>query len=177
MPHIQESHPEPNERKNMPVFDSKKAETPIYELLTGDYPFEIVAVDNVISQGAKTRGSDVRDVKLKFYCDKTFAQPAAQWTESFIAHESTEWKYFVFSKCVGFEFKDGENFDITAEWIGRRGWATCRPQSTSNKENIDPATGKPKQFNSVLAFITNKEKLAPNAQAVKPKEEDDLPPF
>jgi hypothetical protein len=162
----------------MPKFDSKKAETPIYELLTGDFPFEIVAVDNAIQNGSgKTRGSDVRECKLKFFKDKTFTQPVAQWTENFIAHESTEWKYFVFSKCVGLEFKDGEEFDIDSSWIGRRGWAQCRPEATTNQANIDPETVKPKRFNRVAVFITNKEKLAPNPQAKPVVEDEDLPPF
>lgn len=150
----------------MPKFDSKKAETPVFELLNGDYPFEIVAVDNAISKGAKTNGSDIREVKLKFFADKTFTTPRAQWTEDFIYHDSTEWKVFVFSKCVGLEPKDGEEIDISESWIGMRGWATCRPKETSNKENIDPATGKTKRFNEVLAFITNKEKLPRNPAVV-----------
>lgn len=174
MPHIQESHPEPNERTNMPKFDSKKAETPIYELLTGDFPFEIVAVDNGVSKGQKTNGSDVREVKLKFFADKTFTVLRAQLTEDFIYHDSTEWKVFVFARCVGFDPKDGEELDIGTSWVGRRGWATCRPQETSNKTNIDPETGRPKRYNGVLAFITNKEKLPPNVVA---KDDDDLPPF
>jgi hypothetical protein len=174
MPRIQESHPEPNERTNMPKFDSKKAETPVYELLTGDYPFEIVAVDSGISNGPKTKGCDTREVKVKFFADKTFVVPRAQWTEDFIYHESTEWKVFVFSRCVGLDPKDGEELDIDDSWIGRRGWATCRPEATSNKDNIDQETGKPKRYNGVAAFITNREKLPPNVVA---KDDDDLPPF
>jgi len=146
----------------MPVFDSKKAETPIFEVISGDFPFEIVAVDSSISQGGKTRGSDVRDVKLKFYKDATFTQPVAQWTEDFINADNCLWKWFVFSKCVGFEFADGHEFDIDGSWIGRRGWATCKPQETNRKDDIDASTGRPKRYNRVAVFITNKGKLPPN---------------
>ncbi len=168
MPHIQESHPEPNERTIMPVFDSKKAETPIFETLTGDYPFEIVAVDNSISKGGKTSGAEVREVKLKFYKDANFTQPVAQWTEDFINSDNCLWKWFVFSKCVGFVFTDGHEFDIDATWIGRRGWATCKPERDKNDAQ--------KFYNRVAVFITNKTKLPPNVQAAQ-KADDDLPPF
>ena len=162
MPHIQESHPEPDERIIMPKFDSKKAETPVFEILNGEYPFEIMAVDNGISKGAKTNGSEVREVKLKFFADKTFATPKAQWTEDFIYHEKTEWKVFVFARCVGLDPKDGDEIDIDASWIGRRGWSRCRPETDSDKTKIDPQTGKVRQYNRVGEFIANKEKLPRN---------------
>jgi len=134
MPRIQESHPEPDERIIMPKFDSK-VENISLEMLKGDYPFEIVAVDNAISQGAKTRGSDTREVKLEFYKDNTFAQRVAQWTETFIYHDSTEWKCSLFAKCVGMTFQDGVEFDIDSSWVGRRGWATCKPEGdNANKD-------------------------------------------
>lgn len=166
MPRIQESHPEPNERIIMPKFDSKKAETPVFELLNGEYPFEIVAVDSGISQGAKTKGSDTREVKIKFFKDKSFAEPKAQWTENFIYHADTEWKVFVFSKCVGFTPRDGDEIDIDPSWIGRRGWAKCEPEKDKDETKKDD-NGQVRRYNRVRVFITNKEQLAPNPEAAK----------
>src|SRR5690349_2863113 len=81
MPHIAESHPEPEERQPMPKYNPN-AETPQVQLLTGDYPFEIVGVSNKISQGAKTRGCDQRDVRLDFYADDTFRVKVASITDT-----------------------------------------------------------------------------------------------
>lgn len=153
----------------MPKFDSKKAETPVFEVLNGDYPFEIIAVDNGVSTGSKTRGCDTREVKLKFYADKTFTTPKAQWTEDFINHDNCLWKWFVFSKCVGLELADGEEFDIDEKWIGRRGWATCKPEADRNDAS--------KKYNRVAVFITNKEKLPRNVEVAPVADDDDLPPF
>lgn len=158
----------------MPKFDSK-AESQTFEHITGDYPFEVVAVDNEISQGAKTRGSDTREVKLKFFKDATFAAGVAQWTETFIYHDSTEWKCSVFAKCVGKVLTDGEDFDIDASWIGLRGWASCRPEVPSNEKSKPLA--EQKKYNRVQAFLTNKGQLPRNANAApaKPAEDDDIP--
>lgn len=150
----------------MPKFDSKAEQSP-WQLLDGDYPFQIVAVDSGISQGAKTRGSDTREVKLKFFADKTFTKAIAQWTEEFINYETSVWKWSVFAKCVGLDFADGEEFDITERWIGRRGIATCKPNADRNDAS--------KKYNRVAVFITNAEKLPPApAEAVK-VEDDDIP--
>jgi hypothetical protein len=174
MPRIQESHPEPNERIIMPKFDSK-AENVAFEVISGDYPFEIVAVDNSISKGDKTRGSDVREVKLKFYSDATFAKPLAQWTEDFINYETSQWKWSLLAKCVGFELTDGQEFDIDQAWIGRRGWASCSPH-TPPTEAAKPV-GERKKYNRVSAFLTNKGMLPPNPQVQHRavEEKDDLP--
>jgi hypothetical protein len=157
----------------MPKFDSK-AESVSFELINGDYPFEIVAVDNAISQGEKTRGCDVREVKLKFYQDATFTKPLAQWTEDFIAADNCIWKWSVFAKCIGNMLVDGEEFDIDHSWIGRRGWATCKPEEDKDKTKIDAQTGRVKRYNRVAVFITNKGMLPPNVKAAT-EEKDDLP--
>lgn len=135
----------------MPKFDSK-AQQVSNEQLKGDYRFEVVAVDTGISQGAKTRGSDVREVKLKFFADEAFTKPVAQWTEDFINYETSLWKWSVFAKCVGVKLTDGEEFDIDASFIGKRGWATCEPKASQS----DPS----KKYNRVVAFITTKQ-IAP----------------
>ncbi len=150
----------------MPKFDSK-AEQATWQLLDGDYPFEIIAVDTAISKGAKTRGADVREVKLKFYADATFTKPMAQWTEDFIDAENCVWKWSVFAKCVGFVLIDGQDFDIDESWIGLRGWATCKPQASQ--------TDKDKKYNRVAVFITNKGKLERVAAPAKPVEDEDIP--
>ena len=159
----------------MPKFDSK-AESQSFELLDGDYRFEIVAVDSAISQGNKTRGSDVREVKLKFFKDANFTQPAAQWMEDFIYHYSTEWKCSVFARCVGKHLADGAEFDIDASWIGHRGWATCKPEEDRDKTKIDTATNKVRRYNRVRVFITNKEKIAARVIAPTPADDVELGP-
>lgn len=177
MPHIQESHPEPDERTIMPKFNSK-AENVVHEFLSGEYPFEIMAVDNAISQGNKTRGSDTREVKLKFFKDATFAVPVAQWTETFIYHETTEWKCELFAKCVGFTdpAQDGTEFDIDGSWVGRRGWAKCQPETP--REELSKPVNERKKYNRVQIFIANHaQALSPNPNAAKPAEEDDDMPF
>ena len=151
----------------MPKFDSK-AESQVFEHITGDYPFEIAAVDQGISTGAKTRGSETREVKLKFYTDATFTKPIAQWTEDFINSENCIWKWSVFAKCVGITLNDGEEFDITESWIGRRGWASCKPQASQ--------TDTTKKYNRVVAFLTNKGALTASKPAPAPAAvEDDIP--
>ncbi len=149
----------------MPKFDSK-AESQAWQLLDGDYPFEIVAVDSGISTGQKTRGSETREVKLKVYQDATFAKPLAQWTEEFINFETSVWKWSVFAKCVGMVFGDGDEFDITPTWCGRRGWATCKPQADRNDAT--------KKYNRVAVFLTNKGQLAPVVKVAE-KEDEPLP--
>lgn len=153
----------------MPKFDPK-AEQTAFQLLDGDYPFEIVAVDNAISKGAKTKGSDVREVKLKFYTDTTFTKPMAQWTEDFIDAENCVWKWSVFAKCVGIVLTEGQDFDITEQWLGLRGWATCKPEASTSTA----ATDKERKYNRVAVFITNKGKLE-RAPVQAPKDEDDIP--
>jgi hypothetical protein len=150
----------------MPIFDPK-ADTPTWQSLNGEYPFEIIAVDSGLSNGTKTNGSDSREVKLKFYENDKFEKPIAQWTETFIDHESTAWKYSVFAKCVGLEFASGQSFDIDAAWIGRRGWANCKPQADRN----DAA----KQYNRVAQFLTNKGRLSVAAVIPAATGDDDLP--
>lgn len=150
----------------MPKFDSK-AENVVTQLLDGDYRFEIVAVDSGISTGPKTRGSETRDVKLKFYADAEFTKPLAQWTEDFINADNCVWKWSVFAKCVGMEFGEGEEFDITDRWIGRRGWATCKPQTST--------TDKDKKYNRVAVFIVNKQRIPPAVRNESSEDREPLP--
>ncbi|HYG22748.1 MAG TPA: hypothetical protein VEH04_08205 [Verrucomicrobiae bacterium] len=147
-------------------FDSKAEFTQFEMLPDGDYPFEIVAVDFALSTGNKTNGSETMECKVAFFRDKAFEKKAAQWTETFIFHPSTEWKLSVFTKCANMLVNgkvpaDGEEIEYTEATVkGLRGWASVRNKAgTQDKE---------KRFNYVAAWITNKEKLPRNTPAPIP---------
>ena len=62
----------------MPTFDPN-AEQPTYELLNGDYPFEIVKVEEKISKGVQTSGCAVREVTLASVKDSLIDHPSCDW--------------------------------------------------------------------------------------------------
>jgi hypothetical protein len=139
-------------------FDAKAESTQFEMIPDGDYPFEVMACDFSISTGNKTAGSEVMEVKVRFFKDSTFTKPMAQWTESLIFHPSCDWKISVFTKCANMLVDgqlpaDGAEIDYTAEAVvGLRGWATVRNKpSTQDKD---------KRWNYVAAWLTTKEKLA-----------------
>jgi hypothetical protein len=155
---------------------------PPREKLSGDYPFQVVAFEKSISQGAKTRGSDVVTLKLRFFRDATFSESASQWEEDFIFHPSCEWKLMQFLLAANFRvgirlIEKGDEIEIEEHnTIGLRGWATCKPEEDRDKGKIDDATGKVKTYNRVVAYITNKPKLAKHVDLdAPPVPEDDVP--
>lgn len=148
-------------------FDAK-AESLQFELLPdGDYPFEVVAVDFSISKGRATAGSDVVELKLRFFSDKTFTKRRAQWTEDLIFHENCAWKVSVFTKCTnilvdGKVPPDGAELDYSeSTMMGLRGWATVRTEEYEKN-------GQRKKANRVASFLTDREKLPRNT----PPEDD-----
>ena len=138
----------------MPTFDPN-AEQPTFELLNGDYPFEIVKVEEKISKGAKTSGSAVREVTLDFYRNETFTEKVASVRDSLIDHPSCDWKFSVLAKSVHFPIKAGESLDIDAGWLGYRGWAHVAPEPDK--------TDKTKSWNRVKSYIVGKQ-IVPRAQ-------------
>lgn len=151
MPAIVHTHPETSERENiMPKFDDK-AEQPKFTILNGDYPFEIIKVENKISKGAKTAGSEVRTVEMAFYEDDTFANKLATIKDDLIDHPACDWKFSVLAKCVHFTVMPGEAFDVNNQWRGYRGWAHVAPEP----DRQDPK----KEWNRVRAFLTDKKAI------------------
>ena len=141
----------------MPTFNPK-AEQPTYELLTGNYPFEIVKVENKISKGPRTNGCDTREITLDFYRDDSFSEKVASIRDTLIEHESCDWKFSVLAKCVHFLVAEGEAFDIAEDWYGYRGWAHCAPEADKVKKDEN---GKPMMWNRIRAYIATKNALTP----------------
>jgi hypothetical protein len=152
---------------------------PPRERLTGDYPFQVVAFEKSISQGTKTRGSDVITLKLRFFRDATFSEAASQWEEDFIFHPSCEWKVMQFLLAANFQvsgrlIQKGDEIEIEEHnTLGLRGWATCKPEK-DRQGNKDDA-GNVKEYNRVVAYITNKPKLAKYVDLDAPAPEDEVP--
>jgi len=139
----------------MPTFDSK-AEAPVYELLKGTYPFEIVNVEQLTSSSnGKTAGCPERKLTLKFFKDTNFKEPLAQITDSLYDHPDLLWKWSVFAKAAGVALKDGEAFDVDEGWKGFRGFAECEPEA--NPKGKDPK----KLWNKVKRYITDQPALLP----------------
>jgi hypothetical protein len=151
----------------MPVYKHNTPTDPLpNELLKGDYPFEVVGFDTCLCPfGKEEKGSDMVELKLKFYRDEKFTTPLAQWTEKLVLHPKWEWKLHQFNVCANVQVNGrlitpGDEFDYNENsCIGLRGWATCAPEDDHNKK-IDDRTNKVKQYNRVRVFITNKPKLA-----------------
>ena len=161
MPFIQETQPEQEERnKRMPTFDPN-AEQPTYELLNGDYPFEIVKVEEKISKGVKTSGCAVREVTLEFFRDESFQSKVASVKDSLIDHPSCDWKFSVLAKSVHFPVQANVAFDVDNGWIGYRGWAHVSPEPDSKGKKDD--RGNVLNWNRVRSYIVGKA-LAPRPQ-------------
>lgn len=159
------------------TFDSK-AESKTFELLPkGDYPWEVIACDFEISKGQKTRASDVMVLKLVFYRDDKFESKAAQWSEDFIFHESTDWKLNVFAKSGnllinGKPPEHGAEIEWTPELvIGLRGWATVGQRT--HHEDVNKPEAEKRKYNQVVSWLTNKAKI-PRAEVVA-KEDEEYP--
>ena len=143
----------------MPKLTYSTPEPPLFERITGDFPFEVVGVSYGLSNGPKTNGSETMELKLKFFKDNTFTEPVGQWTYTFIFHEKTNWKINQFAICANIQvdgrtIKPGDEFDYANEHvlIGLRGWALCEPE----KDERD----KSKEYNRVKEFYTDKPKIA-----------------
>ena len=150
----------------MPQYDPN-ATNPTVQILKGDYPFEIKAVDQKISKGAKTAGSPKHELTLEFYADDTFTRRLATVrnnSTALIDHPATDWKYSLVAKCVGFPLKAGDTIAPDERWIGYRGWAMCVPEPDDKDAT--------KEWNAVKVFYTDKPKLAPRPQAPAVAEED-----
>jgi len=168
----------------MPKIAFTTTEAPLSERLKGDYVFEVIGVDFGISTSrGVTNGSDLMELKLKFFADATFSKPLAQWTETLYFHESCDWKICQFLVCANFKvggriFQKGDDTELTTEnVVGLRGWASVSPEMSNSEEEKKKPEAERKRYNRVQVFITNKEKLAPNqpAKSAAKDGDDDLP--
>jgi hypothetical protein len=145
----------------MPKFNPN-AEAPKYELITGTFPFEIVAVEHLTSSGAKTNGLPERKVTLRVFKDTQFKENLADITDSLYddSHlpeneQKCAWKFHVLAKCVGVLLKPGEDFDIDSGFIGFRGFAEFKPEA--NPKGKDPT----KLWNRVKNYLTDQPAMPP----------------
>lgn len=155
----------------MPTHTFTDAENIPQGLLKGDYPFEVVGVAFSISTGAKTKGSEVIEVKCLFYEDVKFEKKLAQWTENLILTDKCAWVVDTFTKSANL-LVDGKppvkgqaiEFD-EAMLMGLRGWATCRSHyGKMNDGKGNMVEDRSKEYNEVVSWITNKPKLAKAAE-------------
>lgn len=130
------------------VFQDRQA--PAFELLPdGDYILEVIGLDKTISNRPETNGCDVIELKLKAEGRN------ASWKEMFTIHRDWAWRMDVFLKAANAAPKKGTGVPLTEEtFIGLRAWATVASREYKSR------SGETKKTNKVLAWITNKEKLA-----------------
>lgn len=143
----------------MPKYNPE-ARAPQMQLINGDYPFEIVKVENLISQGVKTRGCDQRKVHLDVFQDTTFKVKIAEVNDLLIDAPNCDWKYSVLANCVGWKVASGEGIDVTEDWIGYRGWGNFAPEPDKN----DPS----KKWNRIQVYIVD------DKRRIEPRVEDNV---
>lgn len=157
-----------NEESSMPTFNDSNNIPAV--LAEGDFIFCVTGYNSKISQGQKTRGSDVFELELEI-------EPSEKRIiEHLIDHPSCNWKIDCFLKSAGVKLAKGEAFEFSeskaqgagckyVDPIGLRGW--CRV----TQEIVPPRDGK-KEFtvNKIGTFYTDKPKLA--ARVFEKAEED-----
>ncbi len=148
-----EVNPNNQTKKTMPAYNPD-AQAPTYEIVKGVFPFEIIAVEQLTSGGAKTNGCPERKLTLAVYNDTSFKENLTEVKDSLYDHPSCDWKFSVLAKCVGVDIKPGEAFDIDECWKGFRGFAEFHPEPGMRD--------KTKLFNKVKGYLTDQPMLAPN---------------
>lgn len=160
----------------MPKYQYTEEEVPQFELLKpGDYPFEIVGFETGIANKGKTNGCETVSVKTKFYSDKTFKTPVAQWTERLTFPETSnkELNSFLqgtlnmFVKCTGMAPKPGDELEFTERrCLGLRGIARVSQEKREDNGEMK---------NRVKIWLTDKEKFP--QRVISPIEDDEARPF
>jgi len=141
----------------MPEFTYQDEENTPQEIITGDYPFEILDAEFSICKGKKCSGSDQIDLKLMAYADDTFTTKLTQIWETIILHPKCQWRLDTFLKSANLLIDGkppvkGQAINFCPEIIaGLRGWASFAPES----DNKTPPTMRTK----VKVWITNKSRL------------------
>lgn len=152
----------------MPTFNDSQNIPPLLD--PGDYVFKVVAFECKLSQGTKTRGSDVFELELAI-------EPTGKIVyERLIDHPSCNWKIDVFLKSAGIVLAKGQSFEFRKDmaesnnvpWVnplGLRGW--CR---LGHKTLPASGTYPERTVNEVTVFYTDKAKLSP-VPVEEPQEE------
>jgi hypothetical protein len=146
----------------MPSFKFTDQEPKTYELWPiGDYLWQVTACEFSIQNGGPCGGSDAMELTFDFQRNVGGETQHKEVTKKLIFHEKTAWVVDAFVKS-GNLLIDGraplknENIDFNERMVvGLRGWATL-----GVREYKSDRDGKMKTVNEVIAFITNKEKLA-----------------
>jgi hypothetical protein len=161
----------------MPSFKfDKPTDAPQNEVLTGDYPFEVVGFDVTLCPfGKEEKNSDMMEVKIAVFKDTTFTQKLAQWTEKIVFHPKWAWKLHQFTASThmqhdGRDAQPGDeiNYDESTV-IGLRGWAKLKPEQDRND--------KDKKYNRVWVWLSDKEKLPRHVADEGAPEDPDKVPF
>ena len=147
-----------NEKEPMPKFNDSENIPPL--LPEGDYVFCVTDFDSKISQGAKTRGSDMFELTL------AIEPTGKQVYDNLIDHSTCGWKIDTFLKSAGVKLAKGESFEFrqdlananAVKWVnplGLRGW--CRLV----QEELPPKEGrKALTVNKVATYYTDKAKIS-----------------
>ena len=157
----------------MPTF--KDSENKQLSSPPGDYILRVLSFDKKLSRGAKTAGCELYEMKLGV---EKNGNVVSELYDNLIDHESCHWRWDVFLKSCGVKIVKDESYtldsnDATQQNIrhvnilGLRGWATIGMKKAQN-------AGETPKYNEVVAWITNKEKLAPVVIEAEP-EADDIP--
>lgn len=147
----------------MPKFQYTEEEVPKFEVLkNGDYHFEVVGFATSLGKG-KVNGCDVVELKVKWFADRTFSKPIAQWTEylTFPQTQDKDLNRFLggmlnmFAKCTGLSVEPGQELELNERTcLGLRGVAAVHRRTKKDKE------GKPiGETNQVDRWLTDKEKF------------------
>jgi hypothetical protein len=170
----------------MPAYKfDKPTDAPQNELLTGDYPFQIVSVDFSLCKwetkdsakefGHSEKGCDQMELKIAVFKDTTFTQKLAQWTEYIVFHPKWAWKLHQFTASThmqhdGRDAQPGDeiNYDESTV-IGLRGWVKLKPEQDRND--------KEKRYNRVWVWLSDKEKLPRHVADEGAPEDPDKVPF
>jgi len=152
----------------MPSFQFTNEDVPQFELLkSGNYGFEVVGADVGISNSGKTNGCETLSLKVKFFSDKEFKKPLAQWTErlTFPQLTGTDEKTVnlnkflngvcnMFVKCTNMKAAPGQDITLDpSSVIGLRG--VCNVTQVKNERSGE-------MQNRVKTWLTDKEKFPRN---------------
>lgn len=157
----------------MPKHQFTEEEVPQFEMLKpGDYCFEVAGFESGISNKGRTNGCETVTVKVKFFTDRTFSKPMAQWSErlTFPQTRDKELNQFLggllnmFKKCTNMHGNVGEEVEFTEGTVlGLRGVAKVKQEKRSDNGEMT---------NRVDRWLTDKEKFP---RVVKFEDDDDKP--
>ena len=122
---------------------------PIPALLDdGDYILEVIESVDGISRGAKTKGSEQFELKLRE--DKT----GKIIYETLILFPSLAWKMDGFIQAFNIAAVEGEEIELNApDFVGLRGWVKL------NHETRNKGQDNEKTYNRIAILYTDKPKL------------------